>query len=55
MHIAIELLDVTNLITKVALKTKATEIEGKLPDISNLLTNAALNTKTTETENKIYT
>ena len=36
-----------------ALNTKVTKIEGKIPDITNLANKAALNTKVAEIENKI--
>ena len=45
--------DITNVATKAAVNTKATEIEDKILDITNLATKIDLNTKTTETENKI--
>ena len=41
---------VTGLVTAVALITKATEIENKIPDFTNWATKAALITRATEIE-----
>ena len=47
--------DITNLATKAALNSKATEVESLILDITNLATKTALNTKDTVIENEAAT